>query len=118
TAGQFGEVAATLLLPLDLRVGSHTVTLTGGASGQAAQTLFTVRQDASLVSAAQQPDAALVGQTRHLSAWEIAAIIAAVLFVLVLVGTLSAAAAQRSRRRRRIAKKSSQDPRGVSDENV
>jgi hypothetical protein len=100
TAGQFGEVASTIQLDPDLRVGSHTLTLTGAASGAAAEALVTVRRDPSLAEAAAEAaqGGARTGEERSLGAWEIAIVVAAIVFLLVLVGSLSGAAAARRAR--------------------
>jgi hypothetical protein len=122
TAGRFGEVASTIQLAADLRVGSHTLTLTGAASGVAAEALVTVRRDPSLVEATGPAGgmAATTGERRSLSPWEIAVVVAAVVFVLVLVGSLAAAAAVRRSRRaagtavRRVSARHVGAPRGPS----
>lgn len=100
TAGQFGEVAAAIPLAADLRVGTHSLTLTGAASGASAEATFTVRRDPSLVEASEQASqSAAVGEGRQLGPWQIAVVVAAIVFVLVLVGSLAGAAATRRARR-------------------
>jgi hypothetical protein len=103
TAGRFGEVASTIQLAGDLRVGSHTLTLTGAASAGVAEALITVRRDPSLVEASEaaSASAAEIGQDRALGPWEVAIVVAAAMFVLVLVGSLAGAAAARRARRSR-----------------
>jgi hypothetical protein len=103
TAGQFGEVASTIPLAADLRVGSHTLKITGAASGTAAEAMLTVRRDPSLVEASEQAadNSAEIGHARTLTPWQIGIVIAAIVFVLVLVGSLAAAAATRRSRARR-----------------
>ncbi|MDR1635157.1 MAG: hypothetical protein LBS27_09630 [Bifidobacteriaceae bacterium] len=105
TAGRFGEVAATMPLAVDLRVGSHTLTVTGAASGAAAEAMLTVRRDPSLVEASEQASVGVaeVGQERSLGPWQIAVVIAAIVFALVLAGALAAAAASRRSKAKRWA---------------
>jgi hypothetical protein len=111
TAGQFGEVAATIALAPDLRVGSHTLTVTGAASGTVAEAMITVRRDPSLVEAS--PQSQQVGADRKLDPWEIAIVVAAIVFVLVLVGSLTAAFATRRARRARGAATPEADEPGL-----
>jgi hypothetical protein len=104
TAGKYGEVASTIPLDAAMRVGSHTLTLTGAASGAAAEAMITVRRDPSVVEAAvgAERSGGAVGEAKRLGGWEIAIVVAAGVCLLVLIGSLtSAAVARRVRRRAR-----------------
>ncbi|CAM3509403.1 hypothetical protein OCAE111667_13395 [Occultella aeris] len=95
TAGQFGEVAGTLALPTDIRLGTHVLRMSGAGSGQAPEITLTVMPD---------PDAAppLTQEQPGLSwAFLVAVIVGAVLLALILSSLI--AALVRRRRRKRIA---------------
>jgi hypothetical protein len=107
TAGKFGEVAGVLPLATDLQVGSHTLTLTGAASGTSAETLITVRRDPSLVEQAEAMERgqAELGEETELTPWQIAIVVAALVLLVVLAGSLTAAAATRKARRKAALKR-------------
>jgi hypothetical protein len=114
-AGKFGEVAATLALPLDLRVGSHTLRLVGAASGQKAEVVITVRRDPSIVQAQEDANQAAseVGEDKQLSPWRLALVVAAVVFAAILIGSLTSALV--ARRMRRQAQRKSVLPAASAD---
>ncbi|MDR0365399.1 MAG: hypothetical protein LBH68_00995, partial [Bifidobacteriaceae bacterium] len=114
-AGKFGEVAATLPLPLDLRVGSHTLRLVGAASGQEAEVVITVRRDPSIVQAQEDANQAAseVGEDQKLSPWRLALVVAAVVFAAILIGSLTSALV--ARRMRRQAQRKSVLPAASAD---
>ncbi|GEL95626.1 hypothetical protein [Cellulomonas composti] len=105
TAGPYGEVAGVLTVPLGLRPGTTTLTLTGAASGQEASIDVVVIEDPAVAAAAANQD-----DERPWLTWVLVAV-AAVLFVLLVVGAVLA-----RRRARRRAQSAAQPPAPSSDE--
>ncbi|TDE98912.1 hypothetical protein EXU48_01585 [Occultella glacieicola] len=93
TAGQFGEVAGTLALPTDIRLGSHVLRMSGAGSGQAPEITLTVMPDPNAAPPLAQGPPGL--------SWAFLAvvIVGAVLLALIL-SSLIAALVRRRRRKR------------------
>jgi hypothetical protein len=91
TAGAQGEVAAALPVPLDLRDGTHLVTLRGAGSGAVAETEITV-SGGIVAAAATQPET---------PAWVLVVLLAAIALSFVLVVTSVVTAIVRASKRRR-----------------
>ena len=97
TAGRFGEVAGAITLPVDMRAGSHTVTLTAAGSGRVAEATLSVLADPATASAG----AAQVEQTHD--GWRVATIAvggAAAVLLLLVISSLVTAIVRRGRAKR------------------
>jgi hypothetical protein len=94
TAGAQGEVAAALPVPLDIRNGTHLVTLTGAGSGAIAEVEVTVTggtvQDAAAAATAQTPQ------------WALTVMLLSIIVSVALVVTSIVTAVVRSARKRRV----------------
>ncbi|MCL2803352.1 MAG: hypothetical protein FWD29_05300 [Micrococcales bacterium] len=101
TAGRYGEVAGTVPLDPDLRVGSHVLRLEGASSGAKPEAEVTVRRDPALVSAeeAAKKAEAEAAQAEGLTPLETAIVAAAGALVVMVVFMLVAAGVRRSKAR-------------------
>lgn len=95
-AGGQGEVGGILQLPADLRVGTHTIKVSGAASGREAITEIVVSADPLQVASATEPPVTRDGWD---PAWVAAALAAALLLTLLVLGLIGTI------RRRRATKK-------------
>lgn len=105
TAGQFGEVAGALLLPADMRAGSHVVSVKAAGSGRNADVTVSVMA-AAPAAASAQPAAAEPGSSWWTYAAVAVATLAGVLLILIVASLITAIV------RRRRASASAKNPGG------
>lgn len=92
-AGTQGEVASVIQLPRDLRLGTHSMRVTGAASGVIAQAEFVVSPPADALPATETAVGA--ADTSLDWAWIAVAVAAAVLAMILLAGLIGARRARK-----------------------
>lgn len=92
TAGRFGEVAGAITLPVDMRAGTHTVTLSAAGSGKVAEANLSVLADPTSVAV----DSAQVEEPAPGWRWATVAVaVAGGLLLIVIVSSLVTAIMRR-----------------------
>lgn len=86
-AGAQGEIAGVIQLPRDLRLGTHTLQVTGAASGLLAQAAFTVGNPADAPAPTPAPASGAAGAEVPW-AWIALGVAAAALLAVVVLGLL------------------------------